>query len=159
MMTGRAVPTTVWSSANRNSASRVANRISSLARGLSPIPGVHFLSRSSHRCLPRPPGTALSLVFLVRGDSNPNCRSRAFGLGGALTTGWLRSPVLPNGRCRPAGLTELRTAAMAAASRRSISSRCRATTATRTVRLPHHRTGSAMNTPTGTSQRRSVRAA
>src|SRR6478735_7318621 len=34
-MTGRAVPTTVWSRANRNRASRIAPRISSLARGSS----------------------------------------------------------------------------------------------------------------------------
>ena len=34
MMLGRATPTTVWSSANMKSASSVAKRISSLARGL-----------------------------------------------------------------------------------------------------------------------------
>ena len=33
MIPGSAVPTTVWSSANRNIASRIAPRISSLARG------------------------------------------------------------------------------------------------------------------------------
>src|SRR5437899_1666912 len=39
-MTGRAVPTTVWSRANRNIARRIAPRISSFARGLkSPIAG------------------------------------------------------------------------------------------------------------------------
>jgi hypothetical protein len=33
MITGSAVPTTVWSSANRNIARSIAPRISSLARG------------------------------------------------------------------------------------------------------------------------------